>query len=58
MLDDDDRVFEPGMVVSIEPPIFIHSEHIGARLIDCVVVDEKGATVLSRHPRDLIVAGA
>ena len=57
MLDDDGRIFEPGMVVSIEPPIFIHPERIGARLIDCVVVGDKGATVLSRHRRDLIVAG-
>ncbi|HET7096965.1 MAG TPA: hypothetical protein VFJ68_06200 [Casimicrobiaceae bacterium] len=29
----------------------------GARLIDCVVAGDKGATVLSRHRRDLIVAG-
>jgi Xaa-Pro dipeptidase len=55
MLDDDDRLLEAGMVVSIEPPIFIHSERIGARLIDCVVVHETGGIVLSRHPRDLIV---
>jgi Xaa-Pro dipeptidase len=55
MLDDNGRVFEAGMVVSIEPPIFIHEERIGARLIDCVIVHETHAEVLSRLPRDLIV---
>lgn len=44
-----------GMVVSIEPPIFIHDEGLGARLIDCVIVQEKGAEILSRCSRDLFV---
>jgi len=55
MLDDDGRTLEAGMVVSIEPPIFIWPDHIGARLIDCVVVHDDHAEVLSRHPRDLVV---
>lgn len=55
MLDDDGRTLEAGMVVSIEPPIFIWPQHIGARLIDCVVVHDDHAEVLSRHPRDLVV---
>jgi Xaa-Pro aminopeptidase len=55
MLDDDDRTLETGMVVSIEPPIFIWPEHVGARLIDCVVVHDDHAEVLSRLPRDLMV---
>lgn len=44
-----------GMVVSVEPPIFIHTERIGARIIDNVLVTEVGAELLSRRPRDLIV---
>lgn len=47
-------VLQAGMVVSVEPPIFIHRERMGARLIDCVIVKEDGAEILSRYPRDLI----
>lgn len=55
MLDDNGALLEAGMVVSIEPPIFIYPERIGARLIDCVIVEQNGSSTLSRHPRDLIV---
>ena len=44
-----------GMVVSIEPPIFIKEEKIGARIIDNVLVTEAGAERLSRWSRDLIL---
>ena len=44
-----------GMVVSIEPPIFIHQEKIGARLIDNVLVTATGAELLARFPREIIV---
>jgi Xaa-Pro aminopeptidase len=47
-------VLEAGMVMSVEPPIFIHPEKIGGRLIDCVIVTETGCEMLSRYPRDLI----
>jgi Xaa-Pro dipeptidase len=46
---------QAGMVVSIEPPIFIKEEKIGARIIDNVLVTETGAERLSRWSRDLIV---
>ena len=46
---------QAGMVLSIEPPIFIKEERIGARIIDNVLVTETGAERLSRWPRDLIV---
>lgn len=46
---------QAGMVVSIEPPVFIREERLGARLIDCVVVQEGGAQILSKYPRDLVV---
>lgn len=48
---------EAGMVLSIEPPIFIPAENLGLRNIDNVLVTETGAELLSRYPRDLIVVG-
>lgn len=47
-------VLQAGMVVSIEPPVFIPSEKLGGRLIDCVVVTETGAEMLSNRSRDII----
>ena len=47
---------EAGMVLSVEPPVFIASERIGIRNIDNVLVTETGAELLSRFPRDLILA--
>ncbi|MBM3599908.1 MAG: aminopeptidase P family protein [Alphaproteobacteria bacterium] len=44
-----------GMVLSIEPPIYLHEERLGARLIDNVLVTKTGAELLSRDSRDLIV---
>jgi Xaa-Pro dipeptidase len=46
---------EAGMVVSVEPPVFIGEERLGARLIDNVLVTTTGAELLSRSARDLIV---
>ena len=44
-----------GMVVTVEPPIFIGEERLGARIIDNVLVTHDGAELLSRFSRDLIV---
>ncbi|MCC7047410.1 MAG: aminopeptidase P family protein [Alphaproteobacteria bacterium] len=44
-----------GMVLSVEPPIFIGPEKVGARIIDDVLVTDNGAELLSRYTRDLIV---
>lgn len=46
---------QAGMVLSVEPPIFIGEEQVGARIIDNVLVTDKGAELLSRYSRDLIV---
>jgi Xaa-Pro dipeptidase len=48
-------VLEAGMVVTIEPPVFIGEEQLGARIIDNVLVTETGCELLSRFSRDLIV---
>jgi Xaa-Pro dipeptidase len=48
-------ILRAGMLVSIEPPVFIAEERIGARIIDNVLVTETGAELLSDYTRDLIV---
>lgn len=52
---DSDYTLEAGMVVSIEPPVFIHEERLGVRIIDDVLVTDTGAEILSRTSRDLVV---
>lgn len=46
---------EAGMVVTVEPPVFIGEERLGARIIDNVLVTRDGAELLSQFSRDLIV---
>jgi Xaa-Pro dipeptidase len=46
---------EAGMVLSIEPPIFLHAERQGVRLLDNLLVTDDGAELLSSYPRDLVV---
>jgi Xaa-Pro dipeptidase len=46
---------QAGMVVTVEPPVFLGEERLGARLIDNLLVTDSGAEVLSRFSRDLIV---
>jgi Xaa-Pro dipeptidase len=56
MIGDSQHVLRAGMVMTIEPPVFVGPEALGARIIDNVVVTETGAELLSRRSRDLIVA--
>ena len=44
-----------GMVVSVEPNLFIGQERLGVRLIDNVLITETGAELLSPRPRELVV---
>jgi Xaa-Pro dipeptidase len=44
-----------GMVVTVEPAVFLHDERLGARLIDNVLVTETGGEWLTGFGRDLIV---
>lgn len=55
MLDGSPYTIEAGMVLTVEPPVFIGDERLGARLIDNVVVTDRGAELLSKTSRDLIV---
>ena len=55
MFGGSSDVLRAGMVVSIEPPVFIAEERIGARIIDNVLVTETGAELLSEYPRDMII---
>jgi Xaa-Pro dipeptidase len=50
-----DYTLRSGMVVTIEPPVFLGEERIGARIIDNVLVTEEGAELLSTFSRNLIV---
>lgn len=43
-----------GMVLSVEPPVFVGQEKLGARIIDNVIVTEDGAELISTQDRGLI----
>lgn len=56
MLADSRYLLREGMVLSVEPPVFIGAEGLGARVIDNVLVTRTGTELLSRFSRDLIIA--
>ncbi|HEY0983425.1 M24 family metallopeptidase [Schlesneria sp.] len=55
MLGDSTYTLQAGMVITVEPPVFIGEEFLGARIIDNVLVTQNGTELLSRFSRDLIV---
>lgn len=56
MLGGSTYTLRAGMVITIEPPVFIGApERLGARIIDNVLVTATGAELLSRFSRDLMV---
>ncbi|MFM8581806.1 MAG: M24 family metallopeptidase [Planctomycetaceae bacterium] len=58
LLADSSYTLQAGMVISIEPPVFVGREKLGARLIDNVLVTETGYERLSRVGNELLeVAG-
>ncbi len=50
-----EKILKAGMVITIEPPIYIHEEKFGVRIIDNVLVTETGVEILSKYTRDLIM---
>jgi len=57
LLGGSTYTLQAGMVVTVEPPVFSGDEHLGARIIDNVLVTPDGAELLSRFSRGLIVSG-
>jgi len=55
MFGGSQYTLQAGMVVTVEPPVFLSEERLGARIIDNVLVTNSGAELLSRFSRDLIV---
>jgi len=43
------RYFRPGMVLTVEPGIYIAEEGIGVRIEDDILITDKGAQNLSRQ---------
>jgi len=54
MLSGSFYTIQAGMVLTIEPPIFLGDEYLGARIIDNVLVTGNGAELLSRYSRNII----
>lgn len=55
LLADSRYTLEAGMVLTVEPPVFLGEEKLGARLIDNVLVTSGGCEMLTRFCRDLII---
>lgn len=55
MFGDSEYVLEAGMMLSVEPPVYIHQERLGVRLIDDVLITEQGPLILTTFDRGLIV---
>ena len=49
------HVLQEGMVVTVEPPIFLGEEKLGARIIDNVLITKSGAQLLSQFSRDILI---
>ncbi len=53
-VSEPNRVLEPGMVITVEPGIYIPDENLGVRIEDVVLITETGYELLTRDlPRTL-----
>jgi Xaa-Pro aminopeptidase len=50
---DTSRPLEPGMVITVEPGIYIDQEQLGVRIEDDVLVTNDGYRLLSTFPREI-----
>ena len=50
---DTRRPLEPGMVITVEPGIYLDEEQVGVRIEDDVVVTEGGYRLLSDFPKEI-----
>lgn len=55
MFGDSEYVLEAGMNLSVEPPVYIHEERLGVRIIDNVLITDHGPELLTTYNRDLMV---
>ncbi|MBV9735989.1 MAG: aminopeptidase P family protein [Acidisphaera sp.] len=55
MIGGSKYVLRAGMVISVEPGVYLPRERLGMRLIDNVLVTPTGCEVLSTLPRDLAI---
>ena len=55
MIGGSQYTLRAGMVLSVEPPVFLGDEALGARIIDNVLVTPSGGELLSRVSRELII---
>jgi len=50
---DTSRLFEPNMIITVEPGIYIPEEQLGIRIEDDVLVTPTGHRVLSNFPKEI-----
>jgi len=55
LLSASSYTIQAGMILTVEPPVFLAQEKLGARIIDNVLVTENGCERLSRFSPDLIL---
>jgi Xaa-Pro aminopeptidase len=49
----EQRTLEPGMVITVEPGIYIEKEQLGVRIEDDIVITETGYRLLSDFPKEI-----